>query len=262
MEELFGGRQGSIYRSEDGVVRPLNRWSPTIHLLLKHLELKGVAGCPKFLTQDGERELLSYVEGDTYNYPLTGSIASEAALTSAAALLKSIHDATANFIDSYPQHDFRWMLPALEPFEVICHGDFTPYNVALSGDSVVGVFDFDTAHPAPRVWDLAFSVYCWAPFKTDPTDASGSFQDQITRARQFCDSYGATLEHRKLLVQMMVKRLTALVNFMRNEAASGNEQFSANMEQGHHLIYLRDIEYLSQYQGEITQGLLSQTQHP
>ncbi|UGA53370.1 phosphotransferase [Vibrio sp. VB16] len=73
------------------------------------------------------------------------------------------------------------MLEPREPFEFICHGDFTPYNVALSENTVVGVFDFDTAHPAPRIWDLAYSIYCWSPFKTDSVDKLGTIAEQVFR---------------------------------------------------------------------------------
>ncbi|MFY0666247.1 MAG: phosphotransferase [Natronospirillum sp.] len=256
MNELIGGRDGVIYKDGTTMVRPLNTWSSTIHLLLTHLRKKGIVGCPEFMGKEDGNELLSYVEGETYNYPLSGSIASPTALASAARLLKSLHDASADFLRSYPEHDFHWMLSAETPHEVICHGDFTPYNVALHGDHVVGVFDFDAAHPASRVWDLAYSVYCWAPFKTDPGDALGTLSEQIVRARLFCDAYGATTAHREALVQMMMRRLTSLVDFMQSAAASGNQKFVANIEQGHHVSYLRDIEHLRQHKKEITQGLL------
>lgn len=38
MEELQGGREGLIFRSEDKVYRPSGFWSVSIHKLLSHLE--------------------------------------------------------------------------------------------------------------------------------------------------------------------------------------------------------------------------------
>ena len=38
MEELSGGRESAIYRDGEVVYRPLQSWSSTIHLILKHLE--------------------------------------------------------------------------------------------------------------------------------------------------------------------------------------------------------------------------------
>ncbi len=256
VESLMSRRESEIYKRDDVVVRPLNHWSKTIHLLLSHYQRKGIGGCPQFVAiENGQQEILTFVDGDSYNYPLRGAIASETALISAAKLLRRLHDASSDFIEQHPTENFIWMLAEREPKEVICHGDFTPYNVALNGNEVIGTFDFDTAHPAPRVWDLAYSIYCWAPFKTDPVDRLGDLDQQIGRARLFCDAYGATLQQRTDLVETMIERLNALIQFMQIEADSGNHQFAAHIEQGHHLSYLCDIDNLRLHRGKISEGL-------
>lgn len=244
MEELSGGRGSAIYRHGNVVYRPLHPWSPTIHLILKHLERENVDECPRFLGVNQSQEILSFVVGNAYNYPLVGAIATVEALISAGKLLRKIHDSTVSLLKQLDVVTLKWMLAPREPFEVICHGDFTPYNVALSENTVVGVFDFDTAHPAPRIWDLAYSVYCWAPFKTDSNDKLGTISEQVIRAKLFCDSYGATESERNQLADAMVQRLQALVSFMHNEAENGNESFAENIAQGHLQAYLNDIEYI------------------
>ncbi|HHF2887913.1 aminoglycoside phosphotransferase family protein [Vibrio diabolicus] len=255
MEELSGGRESAIYRDGDVVYRPLQAWSPAIHELLKHLERSGVNECPKFLGIKENQEVLSFISGDTYNYPLVGAIASTEAIISAGKLLRKIHDSTALLLSQIDVSKQQWMLEPRLPFEVICHGDFTPYNVALFKNSVVGVFDFDTAHPAPRVWDLAYSVYCWAPFKTDCIDKLGTITEQVARAKLFCDAYGATDSARDQLADNMVMRLDALVSFMRKEAENGNESFAENIEQGHLQSYLNDIDYISKNKQKIQRTL-------
>lgn len=253
-QELTGGRE-SIYRVGDSVYRPLQPWSSTIHNLLNQLQAAGLNESPKFIGIDGDQEMLSFVAGDTYNYPLTNAIASTEALISAAKLLRKIHDASVGFVQQENISSFTWMLPPQEPYEVICHGDFAPYNVALTGNLVTGVFDFDTAHPAPRVWDLAYSLYCWAPFKTNSDDKLGTLEEQISRAKLFCDSYGTSEEQKKQIPDFMIKRLNALVNFMRREANKGNQQFCENIDQGHLKSYLRDIEYIESNKPKILSGL-------
>ncbi|MFM2642517.1 aminoglycoside phosphotransferase family protein [Vibrio chagasii] len=257
MEELSGGRESAIYRDGEVVYRPLQPWSPTIHLILKHLERENVDECPRFLGVNQEQEVLSFVVGNTYNYPLVGAIASVDALTSAGKLLRKIHDLTVPLLEQVDVNAHKWMLEPREPFEVICHGDFTPYNVALSENTVIGVFDFDTAHPAPRIWDLAYSVYCWAPFKTDSNDKLGTIFEQVTRAQLFCDSYGATKSERHQLADVMTQRLQALVLFMRSEAENGNETFAENIEQCHLQAYLNDIEYITENKEKIQCALCS-----
>lgn len=244
MEELLGGRESAIYREGKVVYRPLQSWSPTVHLILKHLEQENVTESPKFIGVNKDQEILSFVVGNTYNYPLVGAITTNEALISAGKLLRKLHDSTASLLEQLDVNAHQWMLEPREPFEVICHGDFTPYNVALSENTVIGVFDFDTAHPAPRIWDLAYSVYCWSPFKTDSNDKLGTISEQAARAKLFCDSYGATESERESLVDAMVQRLQALVSFMHSEAKSGNETFAENIGQGHLQAYLNDIEYI------------------
>ncbi|MGF1909422.1 aminoglycoside phosphotransferase family protein [Vibrio kasasachensis] len=261
MENLSGGREGVIFKRGEFVVRPLNPWSNSVHQLLDHYKNNGVIGCPQFIAiEDGDKEVLTFVKGDTYNYPLRGAIASDVALLSAAKILRVLHDVSSDFLAENRFQALLWMLPEREPQEVICHGDFTPYNVTLDGEVVTGVFDFDTAHPAPRIWDLAYSIYCWAPFKTDSIDALGDLHQQTDRAIKFCDAYGATAEQRCQLVTNMVERLNALVDYMQQQSKQGNEKFISDIENGHHLSYLADIDYLLKNQKFITSGLLNGAQ--
>ncbi|RXJ69464.1 phosphotransferase [Veronia nyctiphanis] len=253
MEVLSGGREDAIYRDKDTVVRPLKPWSRTVHQLLRHLHNNGFSHCPLCKSIEENHERLTFIHGDTYNYPLKGNIASVEALVSAGKMLREMHDASADFLIT--SNEPTWMLPAQQPSEVICHGDFTPYNVALKGNTISGVFDFDTAHPAPRVWDLAYSVYCWAPFKTDPFDKLGTLETQMVRTKQFLDAYGANAQQRNMLVDTMIKRLEALISYMSNEAEKGDEQFSVNIEDGHCSAYHRDIIYLEENRHHILQAI-------
>ncbi|MGF1704221.1 aminoglycoside phosphotransferase family protein [Photobacterium makurazakiensis] len=256
MDELQGGRVGLVHRLDDKVYRPSGFWSQSIHKLFTHLKSEQFHSAPESFGFDSNgNEILSYISGDVYNYPLVGAIATSEALCSAAALLRRYHDATVSFVQSEQCNDLMWLLPAREPQEVICHGDYAPYNVALYGNAVVGIFDFDTAHPAPRILDVAYAVYCWAPFKTNPYDSLGDLTDQLIRAKQFCDSYGLSLEDRVQLVDTIISRVQALVDFMHDEAAKGNEAFIANMKDGHHLAYIADIEYLKRNKEQITDSL-------
>ncbi len=258
MEQLQGGRVGSIYRSGDNVIRPSGTWSPSVHKLLKHLRNNGFDAAPEPHGFDNHgNEILTFVQGEVYNYPLEGNIATRQALVSAAQLLREYHDATISLLSNPLFNSMCWRLPSREPIEVICHGDYAPYNVALKGTNTVGVFDFDTAHPASRVWDIAYAVYCWAPFKTHKYDAMGDLSSQAARAKLFCDAYGLSIENRQKLVATMVDRIESLVAFMHQEAERGNDAFIANIRDGHHLAYLTDIEYLTSNKDHITKILLA-----
>ncbi|WED20812.1 phosphotransferase [Vibrio sp. JC009] len=238
----------------------MEKWSESVHLLLNYIEQKGFIGAPKLIGTDNNREQLSYVEGETYDSHLIGAIASEEALTSAAALLRQYHDATEGFLDANKGKKLHWMLASRGPEEVICHGDFAPYNVALDGNKVVGVYDFDAAHPAPRMWDIAYSVYCWAPLKACNYESHGSLPVQVSRAKLFCESYGVDARNYTHLVDWVILRIQALVYFMVSQADQGEPKYKQDIQEGHHLSYLRDIEYLKQNKDEIT-GILLESMH-
>ncbi len=71
VEELSGGRESAIYRDGEVVYRPLQPWSSTIHLILKHLERAKVDEIPRFLGVNQNQEILSFVAGNTLQ--LSGS---------------------------------------------------------------------------------------------------------------------------------------------------------------------------------------------
>ncbi len=255
MEYLPGGRENKIARVANTVHRPAGPWTRSVHALLRHVRAVGFTAVPEPLGFDeADNEIVTFLAGEVCNYPLSAAAASEEALVSAAQLLRAYHEATVSFLAQNVENH-TWQLPTQTPIEVICHGDFAPYNVVLNGRQAVGIIDFDTAHPGPRIWDLAYALYRWAPF-THPQnpDGLGDLETQSGRARLFCDAYGFPAAQRDKLVDMMILRLETLVRYMQAEAHKGNEAFIANLADGHHLLYLADIKYLGEKRPFILAG--------
>lgn len=149
-------------------------------------------------------------------------------------------------------------MPCRSPQEVICHGDFAPYNVVLNGDSAVGIIDFDTCHPGSKEWDVAYALYRWSPFMNpNNKDGFGSIENQISRARLFCDAYGLSINSRSNMPNLMIKRLHSLVDFMRTKANEGDTTCKLNIEAGHHIAYLADIDYISAHSSSIEKSLIA-----
>lgn len=241
-EELLGG-VNVVTRTGGTVLRPTGHWTPNVHALLRHLRAQGFTGAPAVngLTADG-REELEFIAGEVCSAPLTGPAASDAALVSAARLLRRYHDATVSFV---ADHLDGWQLPTRSPPEVVCHGDFAPYNVVMDGAQAVAVIDFDTAHPAPRRWDLAYAIYRWAPL-THPEnpESFGEPAAQAARAADFCDAYGLDPGDRARLPALVVERLQALASFITARAARGDAVFQRHAAAGHPQLYLRDAGYV------------------
>ncbi|MGW7530803.1 aminoglycoside phosphotransferase family protein [Amycolatopsis sp. NPDC054798] len=238
--QVFAGGLNTVVRVGETVRRERRPWSDRVAALLRHLETAGFRQAPRYFRAEGDTDVLEFLPGEVSNYPLTSPARSTTALLSAAKLLRAYHDATADLATAMPG---GWMLPDQEPAEVICHGDFAPYNCVLRGEEVVGLIDFDTAHPGPRLHDLGYAVYRFAPL-TDPAneDGFGSVEDQAARAKLFCDAYG--LADRTAVVEAAADRLRDLVHLMRTQAASGHEGFASHVAAGHDRLYLRDVAYI------------------
>lgn len=255
-EVLCGGRDNKIFRITDKVIRPSAAWTPHVHDFLNFLIDEGVTFVPRpyGINENGE-ESLSYVQGEVFNYPLPEFMLQDHMIISSAKLLSSFHEVSGRYIDKIT-HNEEWMLPAIDPIEVMCHGDFAPYNVTIVDGEVFGIIDFDTLHPGPKMWDVAYAVYRWVPF-TNPTNPDGCFslEEQIRKAKLFLDTYGTTLEERELLPQMMADRLINLVSYMKNQAAGGNHDFQKNIEEGHMDLYIKDIQYILKNERTILDGI-------
>ena len=260
MEEkqlLTGGREGKIAREKDCVIRPANPWTPHVHAFLTYLHAQGLDCVPRPMGVNGHgQEVVSFVEGTVYSDSLPEKIMTDDVLDDVAALLRRYHDLGAGYVARLTGQE-EWMLPARTPAEVMCHGDFAPYNLTFVEGKVHGVIDFDTLHPGPRLWDIAYAAYRWVPFvSASNPDYREALAGQMRRLRRFADRYGLDEKGRRQLPAMMVERLQALVNYMEQEAAGANEDVQRNIAEGHLRLYLDDIRYLTEHEDEMIDGLL------
>jgi Phosphotransferase enzyme family len=254
---LEGGGSNPVYRSGSITRRRAGPWSPRVHEFLGFLKQSGFRSAPEAVGFDEhQNELLTFIPGEVGNYPLSDSIRSERALVSAAKLLRHFHDCSVDFI---PNRMTEWMFPVREPVEVICHGDFAPYNCVFNNDEAIGIIDFDTAHPGSRRWDLAYALYRFAPM-TSPTncDGFGTLQSQLHRARQFCDSYGLPNEGRLEMPASVINRLRTLIEFIRSQALQGNSSCQKNIEAGHIEKYEDDITYIELHSEDFENHLFAE----
>lgn len=179
---LEGGRvTRGVVRIGDTVRRPTGVHSPFVHRVLEHLSSKRFAGAPTFMgIDDRRREVLSFVAGDV---PRDLAWFSTTQLTAAARLLRTLHDATADF-------------PALRLDDVVCHGDASPCNHVFRDDLPIALIDFDAAHVGRRQDDLGYAAWLWLDLGNPSVDA----RDQGRRLAVFFDAYGAPARHALAIV--------------------------------------------------------------
>ncbi|MFI2208430.1 phosphotransferase [Streptomyces sp. NPDC020141] len=236
----FHGGVNTVRRYGDLVHRPASPAAPAIHRLLRHLHDQGFHGAPepRGLDPDGT-ERLTFLDGEVPG-SLTPELRTTALLTSAAVLLRGLHDASASF---RPRPGDAWLFPVRGPAEVMCHGDAAPYNCVVRNGTAVAFIDFDAAHPGPRVWDLAHAVYRFAPLHAPGNPESfGAPRDQGRRAAAFCRAYGT--DAGPDVIDAVPDRIQSLIDLMRTRAAHGDAAFQRHIAEGHTDLYEADIHYI------------------
>lgn len=244
---LDGGRENAIKRAGKKVYRPAQKWTPIVHNFLKALRENGFNSAPiPFEITDAGEEVVSYIDGDVYNDELPVSMQGIDTLLSIAKMMRSFHNASIPFLSEL-KGDEPWMLTPRTPVEVMCHGDIAPYNVVMAGKRALGIIDFDTIHPGPRIWDIAYTVYRWVPLMSPENPESyGNKAQQLKRLELFLTEYSALNESLSTVLETVISRLAYNVEFMEEKARDGDEGFQQCLDEGHHLGYLRDIEYVQE----------------
>ncbi|MFF0449999.1 hypothetical protein ACFYT4_26970 [Streptomyces sp. NPDC004609] len=91
--------------------------------------------------------------------------------------------------------------------------------------------------------DVAYAVYRFAPLQgPDNPESFGTPQEQGRRIAAFCRAYGPGVGAE--VVDVVPDRLQALIDFMRDQAARGNEAFQQHIAEGHIGLYEADIRYV------------------
>ncbi|HZC26566.1 MAG TPA: phosphotransferase, partial [Actinopolymorphaceae bacterium] len=80
------------------------------------------------------------------------------------------------------------------PDDIVCHGDFGPWNLVWQGDTPVGILDWDLAYPAPPRSDVVYALEYLAPFRGNAECVRSlgypAPPDRPHRVAVFAEAYG------------------------------------------------------------------------
>ncbi|MEV0663711.1 aminoglycoside phosphotransferase family protein [Actinomadura luteofluorescens] len=230
---LQDGPHRQVVRVGDTVRRPVQPWTATVHALLEHLEAVGFPYAPRPLGIDEQgREILTFIEGESGPQGWA-KVVDDRGLSAFARLLRDYHDATVGFS---PPEEAVWACGAsvLGEGEVICHGDFGPWNAVWQGDQPVGIIDWDFVHPAPRLHDVAYALQYLAPFRDDAECLRWLHFTQVPDRRQrlerFCTAYG--LATPLGIVDAVIDRQRQNIDLVRRLAFQGHEPQATWVSEG------------------------------
>ena len=177
-----------------------------MHGLLRHLNDVGFAMAPSPLGFDGDgREVLGYIDGES-GRSTWRLIVDDEGLASFALALHEYHRAVVGY---RPPADAEWAygrLP-LGRGDLVCHGDFGPWNLVWRDGRPVGIIDWDLAYPGPALDDVAYALVYSVPFRDDEHamkwQAFTEPPDRRHRIAVFADAYGISTDG---LVDAVVER--------------------------------------------------------
>lgn len=230
---LQDGPHRQIVRVGDTVRRPVQPWTATVHALLRHLQAAGFPYSPRPLGFDEQgREILTFIEGESGPQGWA-KVANDQGLSAFARLLRDYHDATEGFS---PPDQAVWSCgaSALGEGQVVCHGDFGPWNVVWQGDHPVGIIDWDFARPAPGLQDVAYALQYVAPFRDDAEClrwlSFTQVPDRHRRLERFCSAYGLTSTLG--IVDAVIDRQRQNIDLVRRLASAGREPQTTWVREG------------------------------
>jgi Ser/Thr protein kinase RdoA (MazF antagonist) len=174
-----GAMTAGIVRVGETVRRPPS--SRLLRDVLVHLERAGFDAAPRWLGVDEHgRDILTWIEGETFTergqmHPYIGDppqrvTFSDEQVAAAFRLLRSYHDTFDG--------------------DVICHGDFGPWNLVWRDGLPVAVIDFDDVHRGDPSEDVAYALRMFVSFgfaRSEPAEL-------VRRARAALAAYGESFD--------------------------------------------------------------------
>lgn len=190
--DFLHGAMHTVERIGNTVRRPVNRWTPAVHSLLKYLDDTGFRGVPRILGVEDRYETLSYIEGEAGVRPWPEVLRTDSGLTQLAEFLKSYHLAVKDFI---PPGDIEWCVPDLKwrSGSIIRHGDLGPWNTVWLDNVLKGVIDWDYAEPGKAIMDVAQIAWHLVPLRGDDFWRKAGFEEPPAlrkRLNVLCEAYG------------------------------------------------------------------------
>ena len=189
---IHRGALHTVERIGDTILRPVNRWTPAVHSLLRFLEDAGFQGVPRILRVEDEYETLSYIEGEAGTRPWPEVLRTDSGLVRIAGFLRSYHRAVKDYT---PSETAEWCVPDLQwrPGWTIRHGDLGPWNTIWFDDVLQGVIDWDFAEPGETITDVAQIAWHFVPLRGDGFWPKAGFEEPPVlrkRLNVLCETYG------------------------------------------------------------------------
>lgn len=223
----------TVVRAGSTVRHPVQPWTPAVHALLEYLRDAGFPYSPRVVGVEDGVEVLTYIDGQS-GPEGWAKVVDEDGLAAAARLLRAYHDTVARWRPADDPVWFTGQVGTGGPGEVVCHGDFGPWNIVWQGTSPVGLLDWEYANLAPPRQEVAYALEYMVPFRDDGTCVEWlrypGPPDRRRRLELFAAAYG--LASAEGLVDEVIAVQRAGVETVRRLAAEGQPRQVAMVADG------------------------------
>jgi hypothetical protein len=234
-----------VERDGGTVRRPAAFWSPAVHRLLRYLESVGFPA-PRLVRAGSDVEVLTWIDGES-GPAGWARIVPEAGLGSWARFLRRYHQAVAGFRPP-PHSAWSSRTSGCEPGEIVCHGDFGPWNTVWRGTSIAGLIDFDHARPAPALFDVAHALKYAAPFRDDEECTRWlrypAAPDRARRIELFCVAYGIAVPGD--ITSLVAQQQRTVLHTCENLARQGIEPQATWVREGYLNVLRNRVRWTEQ----------------
>jgi Ser/Thr protein kinase RdoA (MazF antagonist) len=225
------GNQGEVVRVGDRVRRPRGDHASAIGQLLAHLRAVGFPAPVRVGSDDEDRDVFRWIEGEVAVPPYPAWSLADEALRSVGRLLRRYHDAVRSF-RTRPDLDWFGELADTEGGPIICHNDVCPENVVFRDGEAAALLDFDFAAPGRAVWDLAATARMWIPLRPPGLDAGRAHLDRLRRLAVLAEAYELAPDDRRALVDAIIAGKRKGIAFVKRRVIAGEPAFVEMWEDG------------------------------
>jgi 8-oxo-dGTP pyrophosphatase MutT (NUDIX family) len=183
----------------DRVVRDAAPWTPAVHAWLAHLHEAGVEAVPHPLGVDRYgREAVTFLPGVVSGERLPAPLRTDDGMAAVGRLLASIRDAAASFRPP-PGAVWRTGPRPVRDGEIVAHGDIGHTNLVWRPDGSPALIDWEFAHPAPPLRDVADAATWLVPLLDFDHEQRGFEREPDRRARLHALAAAAGFDVRTVL---------------------------------------------------------------
>jgi Ser/Thr protein kinase RdoA (MazF antagonist) len=180
--QLSGGAMtDGVVRVGDTVRRPPRYAAHLMRDVLVHLERAGFDAAPRWIGFDEQgRDVLSWIDGETFTergqmHPYIGDppgriTFSNEQIAAVMRLIRRYHDTFGD--------------------DVICHGDFGPWNIVWRNGLPFAMIDFDNAYRGDASDDVAYALRMFISYGF----ARAAPRELVRHTRAALQAYGAVID--------------------------------------------------------------------